>query len=238
MQTSPSKKIIEKIKREKIVPVSKLFLNWKSYSFWAIWIFTLLLGAMFFSFIILNLLDIHPMVFSRLGLGKVFFIFARTAPYLWIFLAVLATVSGFLAIRKTKRGYRYSIISITSVGVLLIAMLGGCLHIAKINKHLGDRIFIERGLPREMAFPEERRWRSPAEGMLGGEIITIETSDLNLRGFDNETWRVHYSNDTELHIEKMESGMIIEVIGERMDGGQFRAFLIRPFPFEMRMPRR
>jgi hypothetical protein len=108
----------------------------------------------------------------------------------------------------------------------------------KINKHLGDRIFIERGLPREVAFPEEKRWKSPGDGMLGGEIITIETSNLNLRGFDNETWQVYYSKDTELRIKDMRSGMIIEVIGERIGGDQFRAFLIRPFPFERRMPAR
>lgn len=145
METSPSKKIIDKIKQEKIVPESKLFLNWKSYAFWIVWIFTLLLGAIFFSFIILNLLDIHPMFFRRLGLGKVFFILIRTAPYLWIILAFLAVVSGFLAIRKTKRGYRYSIISITSIAVLAIAMFGALLHMAKINKHLGRQNFYRKG---------------------------------------------------------------------------------------------
>lgn len=238
MENNPAKKIIDKIKNEKIVPESKLFLNWKNYLFWIVWTFTLVLGAFSSSFIILNLMDIHPMVFRTLGLGKLFFIFFRTAPYLWIILAILAVGSGFMAIRKTKRGYRYSILFITSVGVLAILLLGAVLHISKINKHLGDRIFIERGLSREVAFPEEKRWKSPGDGMLGGEIITIETSNLNLRGFDNETWQVYYSKDTELRIKDMRSGMIIEVIGEKIGSDQFRAFLIRPFPFDRRMPAR
>jgi len=236
MENNPAKKIIDKIKSEKIIPESKFFLNWKNYLFWIVWTFTLVLGAFFSSFIILNLMDIHPMVFRTLGVGKLFFIFFRTAPYLWIILAILAVGSGFMAIRKTKRGYRYSILFITSIGVLAISLLGAALHMTKVNKHLGDKIFVERGFSREMAFPEERRWKSPGDGMLGGEIIAVETSNLNLRGFDNETWQVFYSNDTELRVKEMQSGMIIEVIGEKMDGNQFRAFLIRPFPFEGRMP--
>jgi len=232
MKINPAKKIIDKIKSEKIVPESKLFLNWKNYLFWIVWIFTLILGAIFFSFIILNLLDIHPMVLRSLGLGKIFFIFIKTAPYLWIMLALLAVVSGFLAIRKTKRGYRYSIIFITSIGVLGISMLGGILHIANVNKHIGNEFFINRGMPRDLAFPQEKRWRHPAEGMLGGEIITIEKDSLDLRGFDNEPWKVYYSNETKIRIKKIESGMMIEVIGEKIGGNQFRAFLIRPFPFE------
>lgn len=238
MQENPSQKIIAKIKKEKIVPESKIFLNWKSYLFWAVWIFTLFLGALFVSFIILNLLDIHPIIFRHLGLGKVFFIFARTAPYLWILLALLAVVSGFLAIRKTKRGYRYSVISITSIVVLSIAMLGGFLHLAKINRNIGDRIFVERGVGREMAFPIEKRWHSPELGMLGGEVVLIKNDSFDLRGFNDEVWEVYYSNDTDLRIKDFKMMMMIEVMGEKMEERKFKAFVIQPFPFERVLPKR
>lgn len=237
MQENPSQKIIDKIKREKIVPESRIFLNWKSYLFWAIWVSTLFLGAVFVSFIILNLLDIHPIIFRKLGLGKVFFIFAKTAPYLWISLALLAVVSGFLAIRKTRRGYRYSIISITSIVVLSIAMLGGFLHLAKINRHLGDRIFIERGMGREMAFPIEKRWRSPEFGMLGGEVVLVKNDSFDLRGFNDEIWEVYYSNDTEFKTKEFGMMMMIEVLGEKIEERKFKAFIIQPFPLRM-MPMR
>ncbi|MGW8185525.1 MAG: hypothetical protein ACWGHO_05465 [Candidatus Moraniibacteriota bacterium] len=235
MEKNPAQKIIEKIKQENIVPESKFFLNWKNYIFWFVWILTLFLGAIFFSFIILNLLDIHPAVVRQLGLGRLFFILVRTAPYLWILLAVLAGVSGFLAIRKTKRGYRYSVLFVTSLGVLAISMLGAALHIAKINKHLGERMLGGGQVTRNMTFPSERRWQAPKEGMLGGKIIKIKKEAFDLRGLDDEVWEVYYTSETKFRVERIEENMMVAVIGEGIGKNKFKAFLILPPPFD-RMP--
>ncbi|MFZ2154248.1 MAG: hypothetical protein WAV16_03390 [Candidatus Moraniibacteriota bacterium] len=239
MEKNSIEKIIQKIKVEKIVPESKWMLNWKSYVFWIVWIFTLILGAIFFSFIILNLLDIHPAVIRQLGLGKIFFLFFKTAPYLWIILAILTIGSGFLAIRKTKRGYRYSIIFITSTGVLLISLLGGFLHLAKINRHLGDRMFIPGSMSREMAYPMEKRWRVPGEGRLGGEILISNNRDnFKLRDFDEKVWEINYSAQTRIRgIKELNVGMWVEIIGEKSSGTVFRADFIQPFPFERKINR-
>jgi len=237
MEKNTSQKIIDKIKREKIVPESKFFLNWKSYLFWFIWLVTLLLGAVFFSFIIINLLDIHPRVIRHLGLGRVFFILTKTAPYLWIILAFLAGISGFMAIKKTKYGYRYSILSVTSVAVLVISMLGVFLHLTKVNRHMGELMFRDDPMSRGIAFPVEKRWKSPEDGMLGGEVILIKNNSFDLRGFNDEIWEVHYSDDTEFKIKEFETMMMIEVIGKKEAERKFKAFLIRPFPFDM-LPRK
>ncbi|HBI17046.1 MAG: hypothetical protein UR60_C0034G0004 [Candidatus Moranbacteria bacterium GW2011_GWF2_34_56] len=234
MKNNYAQKIIEKIKQEKIVPKSRFFLNWKNYVFWLIWLSTLFLGAIFFSFIILNLLDIHPLVIRQLGLGKIFFILARTAPYLWIFLALLAGISGFMAIRKTKRGYRYSVLFITSIGVLFISMLGAILHMSKVNRNMGGKIFIKNRISREMAFPMEKRWRHPEEGMLGGQIIEIKERAFDLRGFNGKIWEVHYSDGTKFKIKKIEKDMNVAVIGEKFGENKFRAFLILQPPFNER----
>ncbi|KKP69171.1 MAG: hypothetical protein UR66_C0001G0053 [Candidatus Moranbacteria bacterium GW2011_GWE1_35_17] len=238
MEKNPAQKIIEKIKQEKIVPESKIFLNWKNYLFWFIWMTTLFLGAIFFSFIILNLLDIHPSVIRQLGLGRIFFILARTAPYLWIVLAILAGVSGFLAIKKTKRGYRYSILFITSIGVLIISMLGAFLHLAKINRHMGEGKMFNRPMSRGIAFPVEKRWQDPQEGLLGGKIIKIDEEFFNLRGFDNEVWEVRYSNETEFKIRKMEENIMVAIIGEKIGEHIFKASLVLPPPFDRKPDRR
>lgn len=234
MKNNPAKKIIEKIKEEKIVPESRWALNWKNYLFWIICIFTLFLGAIFFSFIILNLLDIHPIIIHQLGLGKIFFILMRTAPYLWILLAVLAGVSGFLAIRKTKRGYRHSVLFVVSISVLIISLLGALIHMSKANRGMGERIFINKGLSRDMAFPMEKRWRSPRDGMLGGKVLAVKNNSFDLKSFNDEIWEIYYSERTKFKVKKVEENMPVIVVGEEAGKNKFRAFLILPPPFEGR----
>ncbi|MDQ1283731.1 MAG: hypothetical protein QG620_79 [Patescibacteria group bacterium] len=229
---NPAKKIIDKIKVEHVVPESRWKLGWKSYAFWAIWGGTLFLGALFFSFIILNLLDIRPEIFHHLRLGRFAFILVATAPYLWISLSILALVSGFMAIRRTKRGYRYSVLFATSLGVLTISVLGIALHISKVNERMGGGIF--HGAPdrRHLAFPIEKRWSRPEEKMLGGEIVELKSEYFMLINFEDETWEVRYFPDTEIRVGgQLEAGMKVGIIGEKIDERKFEAEFIRSFPF-------
>ena len=214
-----------------MVPESRWKLNWKSYLFWLAWGGTLFLGALFFSFIIFNFLDIRPEIFHHLRLGRFIFLLAMTAPYLWIGLSVLALVSGFLAIRRTKRGYRYSVLFATSLGVLIISILGITLHMSRINEGVRGSVF--RGIPgqRNLAFPIEKRWSRPDGRMLGGEISELQPDYFMLINFEDEIWEVRYFPDTEMKIDKpLEEGMKVGVIGEKVGDRKFRAEFIHSFP--------
>ena len=238
MQQNPGQKIIEKIKKEKIVPKSKTFWNWKNYLFWSILAVAMLLNALFFSFIVLNLLDIHLGVFRHLGPGRVFFIFFRTAPYFWFLLLILMAIVGFLALRKTRHGYRYEVLLSIIGGFLIVATLGGIFHLTKINRHLGDKMLVTRGFSREMAFPIEKRWCSPEHGMLGGEVLLTRKDSFDLRGFDDSVWEVYYSDKTQFRIRTLRPKMFLEVVGKKSGEREFRAFIIQPFPFERNVPMR
>ena len=232
MENNPAKKIIEKIKEEHIVPESRFKLNWRNYAFWFVWSATMILGALFFSLIILNFLDIHLSIFRHFGLGRIFFVLMVTAPFLWIGLSVLALVSGFLAIRKTKRGYRYSMLFATSMSVLIISILGVMLHFAKINDRLGRGIVM--GMPghRGLAFPVEERWSRPEDNMLGGEVTQVQSDYIMIISFQDEDWMVYYSPETEIKVSqgKLETGMNVGVIGEKIGDKKFKAKFIHSFP--------
>jgi hypothetical protein len=49
-----SKKIAETIKKDQIVPDSKWKTHWRNYAFWLAFSLIILLGAVFFSLVILN----------------------------------------------------------------------------------------------------------------------------------------------------------------------------------------
>jgi len=230
---NPAKKIIDRIKEEHVVPESKFRLHWKSYLFWLVWGSTLLLGALFFSFIIFNFLDVRPEIFHHLRLGRFMFVLIMTAPYLWISLSILALVSGFLAIRRTKRGYRYSILFATALGVLIISILGITLHMSKVNEKMGMGIFREMPGPRGLAFPIEKRWSRPNERMLGGEILELKPDYFMLINFEDETWEVRYAPETEIKVRgQLEEGMRVGIIGEKIEKRKFKAEFIHSLPMD------
>lgn len=222
-----SKKIVETIKKEHITPDSRLKLNFKNYFFWFLFSGVLLLGALFFSLIILNIADLRPEVFQHLKLGRFFFLVFVTLPYLWIGLLAITIFSGFMAFRKTKRGYRYSVLFVAGIIVLFISVIGALAHFSKMNSRF------DRNMPgpRGIMHPMERRWQRPEEGLLGGEIIEVGNEVFFLRTPIGEEWRIFYNIETEIKKDvEIKKNKKVGVLGEKKDDESMEAFVIIKLP--------
>jgi len=174
-----SKFIVSKIKEEHVIPESRFKLQWKSYLFWAMMCVMIFIGALSLSLVIFNVSDIDPRFFQYMGLQKFFMILFITAPYLWIVLSLSALLFGIMAFRKTTRGYRRSMLFITSLIVLVVSILGVFGHILKIDNRMGG--FISRSAPNfsDVTNPMGGRWQRPSDGLIAGEITNTESG-----GFD------------------------------------------------------
>lgn len=223
-----SKKIVNTIKQEHIVPDSKLKINFKNYLFWFIFSGVLLLGALFFSLIILNIIDLKPDVFRHLKLGRFFFLVFMTLPYLWIGLLAITIFSGLMAFRKTKKGYRYSMLFIAGIIVLFISVVGALAHFSKMNSHFDRSIPGPRGI----VHPMEGRWQRPEEGLLGGEIIEVGDQIFFLKTPRGEEWRIFYGIETEIKKDvEIKKNKKVGVLGEKKDDKSMEAFVIIRLPF-------
>lgn len=195
----------------------------------------MILGAISFSLMILNVLDVRPEFFHHLGIGRYMRVLFVTAPYLWFSLACIAVISGFVTLRKTHRGYRYSMLFISSVSVLVIMLLGAVVHMSKFNDHIGKGI-AGGGVPRSMVFPAEGRLGQPDQGMLGGRVISVSEGQLIIEHPHEEQWTIVYDEHTQIDLPyTISEGVMIEVVGEQSDDHVFHAKFIRPLPD--RMPR-
>ena len=218
------------------MPEARWKLNWKSYVFWMLMIIMVAFGALFFSFMILNIMDADFRMFRFLGAMRFVRILFLTAPILWIILSFLSLLFGVLALRKTNRGYRHSLVFATSLIVLIISITGSLVHMAKINDRF-DREFGRR-MPdfHKMGDSREGRWNRPYDGLLGGEIMSVGEGEFGLRDPRGGKWRVKTDEKTELEgIEKLEVGMRVGIIGEKMEDFLMRALSIRRAPFFERM---
>jgi len=246
MSQEEAKKIIETIKEKNIQPESSFKLHWKSYAFWVVWILMLFIGALFVSLIIFNFMDIRPSFFISLGVGRIMHWLVFTAPIFWILLSLGALVFGMLAFRKTKRGYRYSLLFATSLTVLIASILGIIFHFSRVNDRMREGFFFESNKEfRRMAFPIEGRWQKPETGFLAGEIEELNEDNFNLKTPRGEMWTVFYSADTKgTEKEFFCNDSQVGVVGEKRGEYEFEAEVVGPFPrreFEFekrRMPRK
>lgn len=227
-------KIMEKIKAEGIEPESKLSINWKSHLFWLVWGGMLFLGAIFFSLIILNFLDLGPEISHLFDfpLGRLMHLLMMTTPFVWLSLVLIALGSGLLALRKTRRGYRYSLLLVTSLSVLAISLLGSILHFSRFNQRIGGHFSQSAGEPRkDWAFPMGNRWKLPEDGFLGGKILEIEVDSFLIESFARERWEVFFDEKTEkIFSWPLAVGMSVGLMGEKTGEKQFKADFIRELP--------
>ncbi len=226
-----SKKVINKIKKEKIVPSSKFQLNWKNYLIWIILIFLVLMGALFSSLAIFNIPDVDLEIYRYLKLRRFAWLIIGSAPLLWIIFLFFSLTLGFLAFRKTKRGYRYKTLLIVGIIVFAVLSLGFLAHWAKFNQRLDENF--SRRIPHYRQFAPQRgmRWINPEEGFLAGKIIAVKSEELTVASPKNGNWIVKYNKKTLVDPEvKLEQEEIIKAIGEKIGDFIFQAQIIKKLP--------
>lgn len=228
MSKSGSQKIIAEIKEKNIKPESKIKLNCKSYLFWFLLGVLVILGALFFSLVVLDVADMDFNLYQHFGLMKFMGLFFFTAPYLLIVLAIIMLTLGILSWRQTKRGYRHSIVVVAGIMLLIVVALGALGHCVRVNRP------VEKGLAgplRGSVQFEEKRWLQPEQGLLGGEVIVVVTERIDLRDFAGKDWQVYYSSETKMRPGfNPRPGERIGIVGEMETESEFEAYVIKLFP--------
>lgn len=237
-------KIIDKIKKEDIKPLPKWKVDFKDYLYWFVLAFLILIGGLLISLTLIDYLDIGPELARNLKLRNFLFITFRTMPFLWIILLILSLVFGIAAFRSTKRGYRYSIVAVLTLLIVLVSVLGFISHISKMDQRIKN-VFEDRPHLNKFSPPHEKRFFQPENGIIAGRIKELKENSFSLENPKGK-WTVHYSEETiikardkkgewlihnleekEIKNENgMEVGKTILVIGEKIDEENFQAKVI------------
>ena len=234
-----SKKVMDKIKEEHIVPDSRFRLLWKSYLFWFLMLVMISLGALFFSLILLSFSDFNPSLFPHLKFFRLVKVLIVTAPYLWIVLSLMALIFGLMAFRNTNRGYRPSALFVTSLLVLVVSILGVVGHMFKISNRMDRMLFDRAPHIRDMASRFGERWSRPGDGMIGGRVVRTDENDFFLENMRGENWRIHVDERTKFSRgTRIAPGEKVGVIGEKIDDFAMQAFLVHCFNFDRDFERR
>ncbi len=232
MKKETSKKIMEKIKEEKISPDSKWKLSWKNYCFWSLLVLMIILGIIFLSFVILNVADFDMETYRQLRFRRFTGIMFSSLPYFWIILFLGTIVFGFLSFKKTKHGYRHNIIFIAGILLIAISSLAVASHFLKMNRVMEER-FLEK-IPhfQKLSPDREGRWLSPENGVLGGKIIEIKKNELVIQTPHGEKWNVRYSEKTKIKNRgELKPGKKVKIVGKKTGKFSFEAEMIAGLKF-------
>ncbi len=221
-----SETILRKIKARHIRPRSKWQFIARNIVFWGIFGISVLLGAGGVSVLIFALLETDFNIFSELS-GSGWSLFFSWLPIFWIVFFVVFIGIALWGIRKTKKGYRFSVHKLLLINVIASILLGGMVYGIGGAEEF-ECIFADKApMYQRMEHRIRGMWAEPTEGRLAGTILEVQTSGvLLLDDFSHQQWVVDITEiPTELPLEE---GRKIKILGEKTAEHAFKAKIIRP----------
>jgi hypothetical protein len=178
MDNQFEKKLLDKIKDEKIRPIPRWHFLLKNYVVWLVGSLSLFIGAAAVSVMIYLYRGDDLTSYLRTGGLKEFLLLAL--PYFWIIILILFTFLVYYQIKHTKKGYRYPAYAVIAFSIAASILLGGILFKAGLSKAIDDILgenapYYETLFNRRMLF-----WYSPEDGRLSGMIIEYVPEDRYL----------------------------------------------------------
>jgi hypothetical protein len=219
-----SKIIAEKIQKDSLKPKPRFgFIIRKRVN----WIIMLLIfiAAVLSAAIILYLMNYREDGLAGSGIA----VFLGSLPYFWFFvLAFLLLICGYLY-SKTLFGYRYGKLAIAFIIIGIVAIFG----IMGFWSGLGRKteMIISKDIPfyRNHLYDKDKIWSNPQNGLIAGDILSINENMLFLRDLQGDEWQVDYSSALVKRRAVMEIGEKIKIIGKQTSSGHFIAREIKPW---------
>lgn len=222
--------IVETIKKEHIIPTPLWVIRAKNMAFWMLLAGLGLLGAIFLSLALVDLLDVGPDFLRTLGFRRFPRLLFSSTPIVWTVVFALSVASGIVAFRSTKRGYRYRALFVGSLLALSMLTLALIAHVLRIDDRM-DRALEERGVAESFMEPRAARWSSPGDGVISGRIIEEENPEriFLLESPSREQWRVRVGDTTRVGRRVLlRTGQHVIVFGSVEEARLFEAVFIRP----------
>jgi len=225
-------KILQKIKSDKIRPISKWHFEAVNFAWWALFGLLFILGSIAFSVVVYLIMGMDWEIAQR-SITSWTEQLVLLLPYFWLVLIVVAVIVSIWNFRQTKTGYRYS--SFIILGTVLIGsmVLGSVIYASGFSEKL-DNLFTDNlSFYRGRMHQQIDVWNKVEQGFLIGRIRSFNEEMehiLLLQAPQGEEWIVDYSNVPKIIHPLLEIEQVVRILGEKIDGQNFKALDIRPLP--------
>ncbi|MBU1036916.1 hypothetical protein KKF32_02685, partial [Patescibacteria group bacterium] len=183
-----SKKVLNKIKQEKIAPKPKWQFRLEQVGLWFLATISVLIGSNAVAAIIFRVVNNDWDTLKLMKRNPISHTLT-TMPYVWLIVLALFILLAYYNTRHTKKGYRYSTYGVVIGSVVASILVGVVLYSVGFAPRV-DR-FIERmpGMEKLMHSREEM-WKHPEKGFIAGEITEMLSGvgSFELKDLNQEEW--------------------------------------------------
>jgi len=236
--TDVSKNVIEKIKHDRVKPISRDVFLLKRSVVWTLFGISIFFGGIACGIVIFQLRHAEWDIYSYFDHGLTEFLLL-VFPYFW-----LVFLTGFIVValyyyRRTERGYYYSTLWVVTLSVVLSIAMGGVLYATGFAERL--EIVFQDSVPfyRGMEGCRYKVWMNPDDGLLAGRISEAGNQDtMKLKDLDGDYWTIDISSAIWRGRTLPKEGEDIKLLGRIKGKRIFLAEEIRPWQGNGQMRRR
>jgi len=221
-------KALQIIKQKKISPKSKWQCLLYSRIAWGLSLVFVVIGSLAFSVVIYMEKNNDWDMYSHLGDSLPLFIIV-TLPYFWIGLLILLVYLAFFSSRFTKEGYRYKLVTLLSVGLLASMALGIIFHSIGFGRNIDTYLEDKVSAYHYVSVNKAKMWTQPEKGLLAGLIISVNKDQLTIADYEDKEWNIELDENVIVKGRmKIDVGMKIRIVGEKLENNNFLAKRIGP----------
>ncbi len=217
-----SKKIIEKIKKERIRQKPKWYFVVPNILIWLSFIILIFVGAAAFSIVLLSIQQTDFNLVSHMSHSKVEF-FLGLLPFFWIVILLIFLGGALFTFKKSKKGYKFGWTRLLGLSTAVSILLGTMFFIGG-GGHWLENTFAEQVSYYESIQQQKQKiWMKPEEGFLSGVIEKIDGDNLQLIDFNNKRWNIDYGDSFISPSVSLKKGEQVKLIGKITDVNTFQA---------------
>ncbi|HPI67545.1 MAG TPA: hypothetical protein PKZ16_03345 [bacterium] len=216
-------RVLRKIKQEKIKPLPPTIFLIKRVAFWFLTILSFLLTALITSLVIFLLANQDWDIYQKFTSHQTLFLF-WVLPYFWLIIWFIFIWSLYYNYRHTKYGYRTKISQLTIFSSTLILIFGYTFYSFGWGYKIENYFFQKSNFYNQIN-NNRLIWDNATKGLLAGQIIKTEKSQIILKDLKNKEWQIIFNQlDTNSNLIP---GQKIKIIGQPVDSQTFFASEIR-----------
>jgi len=211
--------LLKQIEQEKVVPRSRLFFRCQECFVWTLWLLSVLVGALAVA-ISLFVVTHHQYALYEATHDNFLTFMVSVLPYLWII--IFATMVGVAVynMRHTKRGYRYSIVTILASSIVLSFAAGSTMQYFGLGYSLDSLFGKQMSMYMSQAKIEKQLWQAPHDGRLIGQQVlatTAPTTTVIFQDSAGDRWVLNVSELTSMDLYLLGSEQTVRLLGTASD---------------------